>query len=101
MRRAARTDGNHGLIADAFKAAGCAVESLHDVGRGVPDLLVSVPGRTFVVEIKDPAQPPSKRRLTPDEKRWHEAWKDRVHIVETVEQALTLVAYYRGRLVRA
>jgi hypothetical protein len=53
------------------------------------------------LEVKDPAQPLSKRRLTTDQKRWHENWRGPVHIVETIDQALMIVAYANGRLVRS
>jgi hypothetical protein len=98
--RAARVDANQAEIVAALRAAGCAVQPLHTVGQGVPDLLVGVAGQNLLVEIKDPAQPLSKRRLTPDQKKWHASWNGRAHVVETIEQALSLVAFARGRLVR-
>lgn len=98
--RAAKTDGNQSLIVEALRAAGCSVQPLHTVGQGVPDLLVGVAGKNALVEVKDPAQPPSARRLTPDQKRWHAEWKGTAHVVETVEQALQIVALMCGRLTR-
>lgn len=66
MRRAARTDANHGEIRDAFRQCGCLVESLAPLGRGVPDLLVSKHGRVVLVEVKH-----GRGTLTPDQVEWH------------------------------
>lgn len=62
--RAARVDANHGAVVAALRAAGCLVLDLSAVGRGCPDLLV-YHRRTgyFLVEVKDGAKVPSKRRL--------------------------------------
>lgn len=95
MRRIARTDANHSLILGAFMRCGCEVESLHQLGGGVPDALIfnRSSGRLFLVEIKDGSKPPSARALTPDQREWHKRWEGApVYIVETVEQAVALVA---------
>ena len=54
MRRAARTDSNHLELVKAFRTLGCSVLSLAAVGKGVPDLLVSIKGITWLVEVKMP-----------------------------------------------
>ena len=90
-RRASKIDGNQPLIVDALRAAGCFVQSLAEVGNGCPDLLVSRAGQIFVIELKDPTQAPSDRRLTPMQKQWHAGWQARAHLVETVDQALLVV----------
>lgn len=96
-RRAAKVDGNHGHIVDALRAAGCSVQSLAEVGQGCPDLLCAVAGQLFLIEVKDPQQDPCKRRLTPMQKAWHQGWRAPVHLVETLEQAMLIVASYRPR----
>lgn len=95
MRRAARQDGNHDAIESVFRAAGFSIQDTSMVGNGCPDLFAAINGQTVAIEIKDPSQPPSKRRFTPSQKRWHAAWKGRAHVVETVEQALMLIDLYR------
>lgn len=93
MRRAAHTDANQGEIVDALRAAGASVEpKLARLGEGVPDLLVGIRGVTTVFEVKDGAKVPSKRKLTDDEKEWHDAWRGSKHVVESVEQALKILA---------
>jgi len=41
----------------------------------VPDLLVGHRGHTFLIEVKDGAKSPSKRKLTEDQRDWHTAWQ--------------------------
>lgn len=74
MRRAAKIDANQEQIVSALRAAGASVQSLATVGNGVPDLLVGIRGKTILMECKDGQQPPSKRRLTEDQIKWHGAW---------------------------
>jgi hypothetical protein len=58
------------------------------MGQGVPDLVVAFRGRTMLMELKDASQPPSKRRLTPQQEEFHAAWTGEIYVVETVEEAL-------------
>jgi hypothetical protein len=44
-----------------------------------------------MLEIKDGAKSPSRRKLTPAEADFHAEWSEHVAIVETVEQALAAV----------
>lgn len=58
-------------------------------------------GLSALVEIKDGSKVPSERLLNRRQKEWHAAWRGKAHVIETVEQALDLVAYYQGRYRRA
>ena len=92
MRRAARTDQNHEEIVKALRDVGATVQSLAAVGHGVPDLLVGFRGQTILIEVKDAKQPPSKRRLTEDQIRWHGAWcGGPVAVVDGIEAALRVL----------
>lgn len=90
-RRAAKTDANQTDIVQALRKMGACVQHLHTVGKGCPDLLVGWRGVNLLVEIKDGDKSPSRRRLTPDEQEWHEAWRGHVAIVESVEDAVALL----------
>ena len=46
------------------------------VGNGCPDLVVGCAGINLLVEVKDPEQPPSARRFTPQQKKWHAEFGD-------------------------
>ncbi len=85
---AKRADANQAEIISAFRACGAAVQTLHEVGRSCPDLLVGFRGRNLLVEVKDGSKPPSKRRLRPDQVRWHQTWRGQVAVVESVEYVL-------------
>jgi hypothetical protein len=89
--RAKRTDGNHAMIRDALKRCGFTVFDTHELGGGFPDLAVYHAHRAVLLEVKDPAQPPSKRRLTPAEKEFHARWNGVAFVVETVAEAIAAI----------
>lgn len=89
MRRAAKRDSNEVEIIRLLRLAGCSVQQLS--APGVPDLLVGKNGVNVLLEIKDPAQPPYKRQLTPDQVTWHLRWEGQVAVVETADQSLSIV----------
>ena len=75
MRRAAKIDANQTQVVEALRAAGATVQSLAAVGQGVPDLLVGFRGQTILLEVKNGRAPPSERRLTEDQLKWHGEWR--------------------------
>jgi hypothetical protein len=95
MIRAARIDANQPEIIKALRACGATVQPLHTVGAGVPDLLVGYRGKNYLLEIKDSSKPPSARRLTEDQIIWHVAWRGRVTIVTTINEALDAIGATR------
>lgn len=91
MRLKAKVDGNHRAVVEALRGAGCGVLSLAAVGKGCPDLLVHGPvwpHKTALLEVKDSAKPPSARKLTPDQERFHAAWRGPIWVVTTPAEAL-------------
>lgn len=96
MRRAHAVDANQAEIVATLRAVGVTVQILAAVGQGCPDLLVGRKGINVLLEVKDSRKPPSARRLTPDQQRWHNAWRGRVHVVTTVEQALAAVGIFQS-----
>jgi len=91
MRRAAKVDDNQAEIVAALRKIGATVQPLHAVGQGCPDLLVGWRGMTSLLEVKDGAKPPSARKLTEDQEKWHANWRGQVAVVETVEQAIEAI----------
>jgi Holliday junction resolvase len=87
-----RVDENQAEIVRALRQIGAKVQSLAELGSGVPDILVGHRGRNYLFEIKSPKQPPSKRKLTPDEVAWHEAWRGQVAIIENFGDALKILS---------
>jgi Holliday junction resolvase len=92
-RFARKVDANHSEIVDALRAAGVRVFDMSATGEGCPDLCCLVRGHTVWVEVKDGNKPPSARKLTPAQIRWHEVASSagvKVHVVENVQQALAV-----------
>ena len=90
MRRAARRDDNEKEIIAAMRAEGAYVKAIND--EGLFDLLVSHRGETLLVEVKDGAKPPSARRLTDAEQKFHDEWPGSdLYIVNSVEEAIALL----------
>src|SRR3972149_4956093 len=78
-----RLDYDHVAIVLALRTVGASVQSLADVGRGCPDLLVGWHGSNILMEIKSPGA-----HLTPAEKDWHAHWTAREPLVRGVSDAL-------------
>ena len=91
MRRAAKVDANQAEIVEALRKIGASVQPLHAVGQGCPDLLVGWRGIVSLLEVKDGSKPPSARKLTEDQVKWHAEWRGQVAVVENVEQAIEAI----------
>ena len=90
MRRAARRDAGEQDIIQAMRACGAYVKAVN--AEGTFDLLCHYNGRTLLLEVKDGTKPPSARRLTDAEQRFHDEWPgDNLHIVNSVQEALDLL----------
>jgi len=90
MRRAARRDNGEQSIIKAMRAEGAYVKVIND--EGTFDLLCWYNGRTLLLEIKDGSKPPSARRLTPAEQKFHDEWPGSdLYIVNSVEEAIALL----------
>jgi hypothetical protein len=95
MRRAARRDDNEKEIIAAMRAEGAYVKVIND--EGLFDLLVAYEGpsgfqHTLLIEVKDGAKPPSARRLTEAEQKFHDEWPGSdLYIVNSVEEAIALL----------
>ena len=76
---------------DALRQAGAEVTSLHQVGGGVPDLLVSFRNKWYVVEVKDGSKPPSARMLTDDQRKWMVKQHALVWVVNSPAEALDAI----------
>ena len=74
MRKRGRTDANQSEVVRQLRQMGASVAIISSVGGGVPDLIVGVAGRNYLVELKDPAKPPSERLLTREENAFREGW---------------------------
>lgn len=90
MRRAARRDDNEKEIVLALRKAGAYVSFLNEPC----DLLVGYQGRTILFEIKDGSKPPSARKLTPNEQKFHDEWTGgSLYIVTCTQDALDRLSH--------
>lgn len=90
--RKKRVDGNQNeLVEQMRQIPGLTVRITSGVGEGFTDAVIGYAKKTHLVEIKDPAKPPSKRKLTPDEKKFHESWTGSIHVIETIEDVLKII----------
>lgn len=88
-----RVDANHKEIVKGLRAIGAEVQSLAELGKGAPDALIAFRGRWYVAELKDGNKPPSQRKLTEHEDRWHRRFSPcaPVHTWTSLEDALKAI----------
>ncbi len=92
-KRARRIDGNQNEIVDSLrKIPGVSVAVTSMIGNGFVDIVVGYKDINYLFEIKDPAQPPSKRVLTPDELEFHKGWCGQISVVEKLDEILKIMA---------
>lgn len=97
MRRAHRTDANHAEIRDALRESGYLVIDMSDVGKGFPDLAVQSPGNTpwcLWLEVKDGSKPPSARKITKAQERWHKLMGASTRVVTSKIEAMQVCLEY-------
>jgi hypothetical protein len=83
-RSRGKTDTNQTPIVRKLRKAGCSVQSIADIGKGCPDILVGWRGQTYgPYEVKLPGC-----GLTPDEVTWWDNWHGAGTIVYSAEDVL-------------
>jgi hypothetical protein len=82
----ARTDSNQQRIINALRRAGATVRCIHQIGHGMPDILVGYRGRNYLMEIKT-----YDGYLTEAERLFAEMWEGEVAIVKDEEEALNVI----------
>lgn len=87
----AHRDANHPDIVNTLRRCGATVVDLAAVGAGCPDILVGIGGRNYLLEIKDGAQVPSRRRLRATQVDFIATWRGHSAVVTDVPQALAAV----------
>ncbi len=88
--KAARTDANHVLIAQACRAAGASVHHTHRVGGGYAALCAGIAGLNLLIEVKTPTG-----KLNVNERQFHDDWRGQIAVCRTVEEAVALVERWR------
>lgn len=80
----------------ALRTAGAAVTDTSGIGEGFPDLVVSYRNRWFLIEVKDGSKPPSARKLRGGQKTWAAKQHADVHVVKSLEEALSVLGVVKG-----
>ena len=84
----ARVDGNHSKIVKELRMyPGVSVRSVATI-KGFCDIIVGFRGVNYLYEIKDPSKPPSARKLTEDEQKFHDSWTGHVKVILTTDEIL-------------
>ena len=95
MARAKKVDDNQKEIVQTFRDLGARVAITSSAGGGFPDLVVQYRypqnGKldTLLVEVKDGSKSPSRRKLTPEQERFHAEFN--CHIVENQKDVFELL----------
>ena len=92
MRRRAKSDGNQAeLVKQLRRIPNLSVAVTSRMGQGYPDIVVGFQGVNFMMEIKDPAQQPSRRKLTNDEEHFQRNWRGQYAVVSTIEDCIRVI----------
>jgi hypothetical protein len=90
--RRRKVDVNQPELVDQIRQIpGVTVRHTHMVGNGFVDIIVGFQKNNFLLEIKDPSQPPSKRKLTPDEQKFFKEWTGQAAIVHNLDDVLKII----------
>lgn len=93
MRRRARTDANHAAVTQALRSVGWTVVDTSRVHGGFPDLLAIRRGQMELIEVKDGAKSASRRQLTDEEAKFHQALAAAgvtVKVIASIDEAVNL-----------
>lgn len=86
---AKKKDLNQPEIETELRGLGFSVQSLHELGKGVPDLLLGIINLNFIVEVKH-----DTAALTPQEVEWHKDWQGQVRVGQSTEEIVRAFATY-------
>ena len=81
-------DNQREIVKKLRKIPGVTVSITSALGDGFPDIVVGYKGVNHLIEIKDGSKPPSRRKLTPAEGKFHGLWTGRVEICNSFEEVL-------------
>jgi hypothetical protein len=96
MTFARRTDGNQQIIVRGLRRVpGCSVFDASRIGAGFPDLVVGYGGKNYLIEIKNPKQAPSRRRLRAEQSQFGLSWRGQYSVAETLDDCLSILGVIR------
>ena len=84
-------DNQREIVKKLRKIPGVTVSITSALGDGFPDIVVGYKGVNHLIEIKDGSKPPSRRKLTPAEEKFHDLWTGRVDICNSFEEVIKVL----------
>jgi len=85
---AKRTDINQKQIVEALRSMGANVYLLHEIGRGIPDILIAYKGVTILAEIKRN----TNARLTDAQIQFWKNWQGgKLVRINNIDEAIALI----------
>lgn len=91
-------DSNHKDVVKELRKLGAVVTSVTCV-KEFCDIVACFNGSVILIEVKDGSKPPSQRRLTEREQKYHDKLEKVgcvVHIVNNLEEVNYLIDEYRN-----
>jgi hypothetical protein len=91
--RAKKIDANQNSIVENLrKIPGISVCITSSLGNGFVDIVVGVnDSRNYLIELKDGNKPPSARKLTEEESKFHANWKGQIAVASSLEDCLKII----------
>ena len=87
-----KIDNNQTEIVEALRSVGATVQSIANIGKGCPDLLVGYRYKNYLMEIKD-----GLNKLTKHEELWQSKWMGCCYNVRTAEEAYLIIGIKEGK----
>jgi len=84
-------DNQRDIVKKLRKIPGVTVFITSSIGDGFPDIVVGYKRVNYLFEIKDGSKPPSRRKLTPAEEKFHDLWTGRVDICNSFEEVIKVL----------
>lgn len=70
---------------------GVSVVTIHEVGKGLGDILLGYRKVNYLIEIKNEAKVKSAKKLTKAESEFHKNWQGQICICESIDDILKLI----------
>lgn len=89
--RAAKIDANQSEIVQGLRKLGASVAITSMVGDGFVDIICGFRGVNYMLEIKDGNKPPSQRKLTDAQVKFHAEWRGKIYVVNSLDDAINII----------
>lgn len=90
--RAAKIDANQSEIVQGLRKLGASVAITSKMGEGFPDIICGFRGINYMLEIKDGNKPPSQRKLTDAQVKFHAEWRGKIYVVNSLDEAIAILS---------